>query len=467
MIGGLLRNRFLRNTAVLQVGGGLNAVLGIVSAVGLAHVLGARDQGSWVVAQQLYALLFFVVNLGVAQVAVTHVAAASARGLDGKVTDWLAFLVKAMGLIGLWMAGVGWFVIPWGVEVWRGINPSIDPDVGMWAWLLTLSPLLELPRAVAMTAFQGTRRMLAMAQTENCAELLRVFLVLGGAVIAASPFGAVVGQLLASGLSSLVAMEMYRRERRGHRIEGPAGPAGPAGTAGTGGDQGYFLPGIGAVLRRLGSVPVRGGLVDGLKMGVMRQTDALSIKILPPLLIQTFGQSTWVAYFRIAQSIMNVPLMLMQGVSRTALPALSELRGAQDDREFKRLFLRATFLGGGLVALAILAALPVVHFVVVVWPADYHGPIRTLSWILALGQLPLAFMIAMDPFYLLSGRLKAAVKINIAGFLVVVPLAAGLVYLDPERGAAWGFVVTTAVAYVHFVYVWRYYRGGHDQVQAA
>jgi O-antigen/teichoic acid export membrane protein len=434
----LLQGRFLRNVVALQAGGFLTSLVNFASSVALAHVLGAREQGLFVVAVQLYSLLFFLFNLGILQVAVTQIASASARRDTQKSAEWLAFLLKVYALVGVLLPALAWFLLPRAVGLWRMVNPDIDPAVSHWAWLLCLTPLLDTPRVLAVAAFQGTRRMVRLTQAENAAEFLRSYLVVAGALLTGTPLGPVLGQLASTLLGSVVAVALYRRTARE--------------------TEGYQLPSARQVVGLVRAVPLRKGFAQGMRFGVIRQVDALTMRIFPPLIVQTFGSSEWVAYFRIAQAIMLVPLMMMQGVSRTALPALAELRGIKDHALFRKTFKRTTLVGGSVISAGVLAALPVIPFCVRVMPEDYWHPVVLLSLILALGYLPVAYAITLDSFYLLTDRLNAGLWISVFGLVTSVPLSIFLAARLPRTGAAWGVVATTCLAFVHFAYVWWYFR---------
>jgi O-antigen/teichoic acid export membrane protein len=441
----VLSSRFLRNIAALQAGGIVYAGMNFASAFALAHVLGASRQGSWIVANQLYALAFFVVNLGLLQVAVTQIAAGSARGQFDKVGAWLACLVKVYLLMGVGLVTLGWVLLPPAVAWWRGINPTIDPRVATWAWCLLWTPILDIPRVAVVAAFQGTRRMVRLTQVENAAEVLRSFLVIAGAILTGSPWGPVAGSLAGTVLASLIAVALYRRANK---------------ESGS-----YPLPGVRAILGGIRGVPIRAAFRDGLKFGIVRQSDALGRKILPPLIVQTFGTSSWVTYLRFAQLLMDLPLLFMQGVGRTALPALAELRGLKDHRLFRRLFLRATLLGGGLIGLGVLLFLPVVPHVLRVFPADYRDPIWTLCLILTLNAIPVGFTITLDSFYLLTGQLRIAVRLSVLCFLSTVATMLFLSGPLPRTGAAWGLVFMGSFSFIHLSYIWWYFR--HDPELAA
>ena len=71
------KSRFAKDAVTLQLGALLNSGSNLFASLVLAHLLGARMQGVYVVALSLYALLFFLLNLGVQQGTVSQVAKAA------------------------------------------------------------------------------------------------------------------------------------------------------------------------------------------------------------------------------------------------------------------------------------------------------------------------------------------------------------------------------------------------------
>ncbi len=435
-----LQNRFLRNAATLQAGAVLNGFGGLATVVLLAHFLGARLQGEYYTAIAMYSGLALLVNIGLVQVTVNQVASAAARGNADKVLEWLGFLAKAYFLCGCLLVVAGLFLLPWVGRLVVGDEGLLgsDADLVRLAQLLTLTPLLELPKQVVMGALQGTRRMVLLAKTENAQEVVRVFSVTAGTLLVFSPLGPVLGMLFASAIGSIVSLELYRRARR---------------------DDGYPLPAIREVLRRAPRVNVWVGLPLTLRFGALRNLDTFALEVLPPLLMRTFASAEWVAYFKVANRIMNVPLMFMQGVSRTALPAMSELKGLEDMKRFRQLWTRVTLVGGSIVGGGLLLALPVIPLIVgYFFPQDYGGPVWTLALILAVGFVPSAFCIALDTFFLLVDRLGVLILITSVGLALIVPLSIQLCIWIPDTGAAWGFSITKIWALVNFLYVAHYFR---------
>ncbi|MFT5283978.1 MAG: O-antigen/teichoic acid export membrane protein [Planctomycetota bacterium] len=444
MLKGLFANRFVRNAAALQVGAAFNSFGGFVSLLVLAYLLGAKLQGEYYTAVAMYAGLGLLVNIGVLQGTVNQLAGAVARGLDQKVTEWLAFLVKSYLLLGLLLPVIGWFALgPIGEfmvylsgEEFAVGSDGYSPE--QLAWFLTFTPLLEIPRQMVAAALQGTRRMVDLAQMENGQEFVRVFCVCAGALITFSPLGPVIGLMAGSAIGSVIALSIYSRART---------------------DGGYNLPIFREVFAQFGRVKLAHGLPLCIRIGILRNIDSLAFNVFPQLVVRTFASSEWVTYFWASHRIMNVPLMLMQGISRTALPAMSELRGMKDMEMFRKQWLRVTIYGGGLISAGILIGLPLIPYVADrIFPPDYHEPISLLTKILAVGFVPSAFCIAIDTFFIVTGRIKVLMLVGVLGTPIYIVLTIVLCQFDPTTGAAWGYAFARLIPVVCFFYIARFFR---------
>ncbi len=438
-----LRHRFLRDSAVLQLGALFNAGGNFFTAVALSHLLGARGQGGFYVAVSLYSFLWFCVNLGLVSVTVGQVAAANARGLGGKAAAWLAYLVKVYVLLGVGTGVLGFLLLPAIAEHVLGSERA----VGLLAGAMALLPLLELPRVVLGAALQASRRMVALTRIENGQEAMRVFLVIVGALATGSATGAVVGTLVAAALASVLAWEVYARERA---------------TAAT------LLPDPREVLAHVRDVPIRQGLPLGLKMGAVQNLMAMATQILPTLLVQRFGTTEWVAYVRIGQRIMSVPTMFMQGISRTTLPAFSHYAGRGDLLRMCREYFRTSVYSGLLISTGIFCCLPFLPWVIErAFPHDYHEPVWRVCLILAPGFALMSFAIANDTFYLVTNTLRVGILLSVAGTIVNTAVIAYLTWRWPTVGVAWGLDFTMSLGLMHNVYAWLWYRRHRAELSAA
>ncbi len=422
------QHRFVRDTATLQVAALLNQASQLLSTVLIAYLLGSSGQGLFVSALALQALFFFLVNLGVTQAVVTQVAAAAARGNDYKLGGWIAFLAKTVFVFGSVVLAIGYFALPAIGEAFYD-----DPEIGVWAWWLCFTPLLELPKLVAMAAFQGTRRMLLLGQVENGHELVRFFLVVLGAVITSSAEGAILGTIASSGVGSLLAIGLYHQARR---------------------DGGYPLPGPREILSRMRVVKIRQGIRQGLRIALLKNSQVLVANVLPRLIIGAVAGMSWVAYFHIAQRFMMVPMMMSQGVSRTMLPALGELAGLRNLSRFRRLFVRVTLLAGSGITAALLVVLLAIPFLTRhLFPEDYVAPVFHFAWILALGYVPFAFAVGIESFFIVANQIRVWLLLSLLGAVITIPINVWLILTVPVTGAAWGLSVYQSWVLVDLAYI--------------
>lgn len=427
------KNKLFRDAATLQVGAVFNAFGNLISAALLSHLLGAGSQGQFYLATSLFSLCWFIVNQGLMQAAVTHVAAANSRKEPEKVAAWLAWLLKSSLVWGLALCVLGFLILP---PIARWVLGT-DPRVGWWAAILAISPLIETPRVVCCAAMHGTRRMLPFAQTENAQEAMRVFLVVVGAAITNSATGPVLGTLAASFLGSIAAMELYKRDRRK-----PDSP----------------MPSFGEIRAHVRDVPLRMGASLGVKIGIVRNMNALCMEVVPSMVIARFGSIEWVAYLRIAQRLMRVPLMFMQGITRTLLPVLSELAGTRDMARLRRVYLKTTLTSGMVISLGVLLAMPFLPWILRLFDPNYARPVLAMCWILVPGFIVMSFGVANDTFYLVTNTLRVAVMISLIGTVPSVIMLGYLAWWFPETGVAWGLTINMVSSSLHLFYAAWYFK---------
>ena len=435
-------SRFVRDSATLQAASMLNSLGSLACALALAHILGSLQQGEFYLAIATYSFLWFSVNLGLYPVATSQLAAAAARGSDYKVAFWIAYLIKAL----LWM-GVAFAVLAVAVLPWVAEHVYHTPSLG-WgaaygqplikaAALMALTPLLELPRSACCAAFQGTRRMVALAKVENGQECVRVFLVVAGAVITRDAVGPAVGMLLASCVGSVLAVDAYLRETRSGETP---------------------LPSVRMVLGRFKEAPLFYGLRLGLRLGVTQNMHALGVNILPTMVLGFVGNTRWVAYMRLAQRIVDAVRTLMQGINRTALPYFSELVGLKDLRGLRRAYWRATLGSGALVSTGVVLIGFLVPSLVEVFPSDYRDPVWTVFLILAPGVMVVSFSVANDTFYLVTDNLKVAIVFGAVQFAVHLTLLALLGHFYPKVGPSIALTVFFFSSVIHPAYAYFWFR---------
>ncbi len=403
----------------------------------LSHVLGSTGQGEFYLAIAIYSLLWFTVNLGLYSITIAKVAAAvSAKSREAAV-DSMAYLARASFFLAILTATLAWTVVPFIARAWLGDQVTDADLVIRAAGILALSPLLELPRIVMLAGLEGTRTMRSVARIENGQEACRVLLVAAGALLTGDAMGPVLGMLTASGIGSLLALDAWRRQSR----------------------KNTFLPRLGEVVRRALHIPLRGGLTLGLQVGVVRNINALGVQILPPLILGRFSSPEWVAYLRIAQKVVDVTRLMMKGISRTALPVLSELAGVKDLSGLRRVYWRASWMSGGTLFTGLLLATPFVRPVLAaMFPREFVDPVWTCYLILLPGMFFVCFAVANDTFYLVTNQMRMAILVSAVGMIVNTSVLTYLCWRLPEYGAAWGLSFTFLWAGMHMLYAGLWFR---------
>ena len=194
----ILANRFLRDSSVLQAGSLSISGLAFLGTIALTHVLGAHRQGEYYLAVAAYSLLWFCLNLGLYPVTISQVAQRLTSGDREGALSWLAYLFKSGIPLGILTLLVGVWGLPSALSWWTSDPSANVVRIGLCASILSISPLLELPRVVALAGLEGSRRILAVTRIENAQEVLRVVLVVIGALLTGSAVGPVIGTVCAS-----------------------------------------------------------------------------------------------------------------------------------------------------------------------------------------------------------------------------------------------------------------------------
>ncbi|MEZ6017442.1 MAG: lipopolysaccharide biosynthesis protein [Planctomycetota bacterium] len=432
-LAGLIGSRFLRESTTLQGASFATAASNLLGSVILTHVLGATQLGVFYTAMSAFSLLWALLNLGLPAVVTAEVARALQSGRTADVTRWLGALAWLTPATALVAALLGWFALaPLCVLAYRALGTEIGP---LAAWMCLL-PLIDAPRIVLSTALQSTRRMASLARIDLGQELVRVVLVSVGALVTGNAYGPLVGTLLASVGGSVLALDLYRQARR----------------------DGAPLPPLRDVLRAR-EAPLGRALQEGVKVGFVRNVDALGVQILPSLILPIFAHVAWVSYLRIAQRIVAMARLVMQGINRTALPALSALAGVKDVQGLRRMYWRASLLSGATISLGIIVALPFLPFLIRgLFPEDFHGPVWRIVLILVPGVMVVSFSVANDVFYLVTRQMRVAIWLSLLGLIVNTAQITLFAWWLPTIGVAIGLSVTCLWSLVHVAYAWRWFR---------
>jgi O-antigen/teichoic acid export membrane protein len=137
----------------------------------------------------------------------------------------------------------------------------------------------------------------------------------------------------------------------------------------------------------------------------------------------------------------------------------SKLAGTKDMRAMCHAYFRTSLFSGLTVGGGILCFMPFLPYLLgFAFPAEYHDPIETICWILVPGFLVIAFSIANDTFYLVTGTLRVGILVSVVGALINLPLIGFLAWKFPTVGVAWGLTSSMLWSAWHLGYAYYWYR---------
>lgn len=400
---------FVRDSFFLQIGAGVSMVANLVTSVALFRILGADRTGQFFEAVNLFTLLYFLGNVGISQVVVVRISEALGRGGVG-VPEAIGLFVRAHGTYLVVMGVVGAAASPF-----LGVAFHMGLDVGTWASVLCVSSIASLPFYTVQCVLQGTRRMRLLAEMENLKEITRAFLVLVCAVSLNRPEGAVLGEALSTVFSSVFAWAAYRKAQ---------------------GEPGAPLPAVRDVLRAAkatGWADVRPVVRTSFFLAIQKNLMALVPTVIPRLMLSYFGNSRDVAFLNLAQNLVRLPLLALQGVSRTIVPLIGKLRGEGQTRVLKKTLTRIMLASGGAVTLAsVVWALALTRVIPALYTEAALPAVPLVPWLAASVCIG-GFAVGLESFLLVANRLDVAIRSSLVTVAIAFPLGVAAV-------AHWGGV---------------------------
>lgn len=440
---GALKSRFLRESSTLQVASIVTAFGNVAGSVVLARVLGGAELGVFYLAVSVYALFWSLLNLGLAPVATMKVAGAVRSGDRERLRSEVGLHLRLSGVLAVLatsLAGVSLLLPSDGLAV--RLFDLDGPRIFTLAALLGIAPLFETLRNLCVAGLLGERRMAPLARVEVGQEICRVCFVCAGAIATGSALGAVLGQIAGNACGCVLSLDAFERERR---------------------RQDSILPSLRGALRAE-STRAWPAIKEGAKVGLVRNVDQLGVQTIPSLLLGALvGDKNLVAYLRIAQRFGGMLRLLMLGINRTALPALSQLAHVKDLAGLRRTYWRSSFLSGAVVSLGLVVALPLLPYVIEsLYSEEFHAPVFTLVLLLSPGIAITSFSVANDVFYLVTQQMRVAIALSLLGFAYSVLVVAACIAQWPEVGAAIGLSAACLWALVHMGYAgrWLHAHGG-------
>jgi O-antigen/teichoic acid export membrane protein len=430
----LLKRKFIKDTFFLETGTLVTAATYMITSILLARFLGPEEYGRYGLADRIYGFCFFLANLGLVNVTVVRFSQATGKKSREDQTLALAAFLKIYLIMVLLILVLGFFLCPlFGDVIYK------DQQVGIYAWILCFMGAFELMRTLALATLLGVRWMGHVARFESSIAIFRVVIILFALFGNYGLQGVIYGMVLNALLSSIIGAWFFHLLRR---EDGPHQPP-------------RFLD----IIKAMPRAPLKHFF--SLSLFIALNKNMLQLMFI----FGTFYMSALSyrdnAMLRIAWVLMLGLTMVLGAVGKNLLPTLGFQMGNEGQQDLsgrgRQLFKMSMATG------AIYATLTAGFVLFLPWVIRFlYGPkyieAVPIVMILAASNLVVGFGVIIEPFYIYSGRITTAVRINAVLFLLMVPAGYVAKELFGVVGVACYLSVTQALVLVHLLYIYFYFR---------
>ncbi len=415
----LARIKFVRDTAILQVGTVVNMAAAILTSMIVFRGLMAEGYGLYKLAVALYGMLLTLnltgLNLSIG-VSLSKALAAADRA---EVRDLMAFYVKVAASV-----AVGGLLLAFALGPTVAVRLYGAPAVGRLARWLTFLLVFDPIHQLLALVLQGKRDMVRLT-------VLNATLALGGLLLTAAAVlsghgaeGVVVARILTSALLSTTAL-LYYRQRYTH-----IHPA---------------LPGLRALLCRVPAVPLRPYIGAGFSIALDKNVASL-FTLLPLQILGSLHGEAAAAYLGLAQSAIQLPAALFNAAMRNLGVKLPRDVGHGDYTGLRRNFWRVTaVLSVGAVGIYGLFTLAAPWLIPLLYD-DEARPAVPLIGILALCGTIAAVGGSMGALYRALERAHWAMAAKLAALALLAVPGYLLIRAHAAHGAAWAYTALIALS---------------------
>jgi O-antigen/teichoic acid export membrane protein len=422
----LLKIPFVRSVAKFQVGTIALILLGFVSSVLYARLLGVEQYGLYAVISAFTGVLSIVARFGQEATLATFLSEAYGRRDSEEAARVLRYYVQSTALSLLIYAAL-YFLAPLLALQFQG-----DADIGVLARILIINTILQSPAVLAFLVLQMNRQIGLVATLEVARTALQLvfsilFIVLGFRVV-----GMLMGMVLVSIIYVPICLWLYQR---------------------TAAKLGF--PTFGTML----STCLRRDTWTHFSQGLWIAFDQNISKNLYPnmfyLVLNATASLEVVGLFRLALSLGDLPgNLLMPGITRSAAVSIPNIVGqnrkALKSSSIKLIKGTMALIVAGVVGAAVCVPLFLPH----VYGEKYIGAIPAFL-IIVTHNIFTAVHVVSVPLARVFKRVWAIVVVNITGIAV-----SGLLYLVLLYVCSPLISISLALVYFHahslslYVYLW-------------
>lgn len=430
--------KFVRDTAVMQLASLMTVMAYAGTSVMISRHLGDEQVGRWGAARDMFSMVFMTLTSGLLQVSVARYAKAVGAQRRDEATATLAALLKLFLICSLLVLLVGVAWAPAFAQAQYG-----DRQVGVIAAILCATGFGEALKSPMVVALRGARAMGDYARFEIVINTVRLALI---AVVVGLGFGllgvmwAFVTHSVVVAVWSLVIFNRLQHSKEAHKP-----------------------PPLKEILLAVPRASVRSLIGTAYFLSIFKvmhtMIPRLGNVIIPMAGITLAGSFGEGGHFYVAGVAALALRMLCSAVTQTLMPALG-LRLGGTDTPFEamgHLIFKVTLVSGLCVSVVAAISIPVMNVAFdLVWGPEFAEAAGYYPW-LALGAVLTAFSVAIEPFYIYSGKMSLALRQNIVLFLVSVTMIVTAAVTYGPKGVAVATGLAPGLAVFHLVYIWWYF----------
>jgi O-antigen/teichoic acid export membrane protein len=354
------RQKFVRDTLILQVGKVGMTLFTFLSALLVARLMGTREYGIWALAQSVLSIAQAFNLTGLNTSINSQLPMAVGAKDEHEILNLLAAFVKVALIWGVGITLVLLLVGP----LLTGLAYNGDTHIGLLAAFLSLTVLPDMLYGLITTAFQSQRSMRRLVILTNLNQLVLLICTLVALMISATPESMVISRITYSTSTFIMALWFYQHYRRDYAVP---------------------YPPISLVVRRIGSVASRAYLGFGFLNAVDKNIAAFYTE-LPLQIVGIYAGKTAAGYLELGFKALTIPATLASALFDNIQAAVPQAIGRRDYIQLRRNFLRVlTVLGIGAVIFYVLFALAVPIIVPLIFSRQWIPAIPVVAALAVYG----------------------------------------------------------------------------------
>lgn len=403
----LFRRKFVQDTLALQAGKLGTTFLSAIAALLLWRLMGPTAYGVYVVAGSFFALWQTLDFTGVGVSTGTRLAMAVGARDEGEILNLMAVYLQISTFVSV---GLALLVALLGQPIAQAMHGSAQ--IGLLALGLAVANIADTLYGLVIIALQSRRSMKTLAAFQNVNQIILTACLVTAVLLRAAPESLVIGRLVYSYATVLLALYAYTRLR-------------------TAGDVPY--PPLRAIFARARTVSSRPYWRFGTANGIDKNLSNLFLQ-LPIQMVSALMGTRAIGYLDLAMSAIGYGSILTSAVFDNMAAVVPQLVGRGDFAGLRRNFMRVLLVL--LVGSIILFGALVLFAPIVIPPLlgeEWERAIPALQALAVYGAVTTVGGI-FGPLYRALDRVLWAVAAKVMALALVLPV--GYAALNSASGIA-------------------------------